>query len=524
MPLPRRLLAQLFFLGLGLAVLAGCSTLPPLPERTPSSALTDTAATPLGELARTSLAGAGAGESGFRLLPTGDYAFDARLALVRRAERSLDVQYYQIQRDSIGLKFLRELAAAARRGVRVRILVDDLYTAGEDELFVSLAALPNVELRLFNPLPARSDTMLGRLALSLHEFGRINHRMHNKLFVADNRFAVTGGRNMADEYFMRSASANFIDMDVIAAGPVVNELSSVFDSYWNSIHAYPVQTVVRSGLDRAASERRFDEIVKGAAPDIVPALSDPLGRVSVEVELASGRMPMALARARVFADAPTKIDSASRDASVSTVTRSVLAEFASARSEVVIASPYFIPGPIGMKMMKEAVAQGGRIVVFTNSLGATDEPLVHWRYARYRREMLKLGVTIYELSPDLASRSGEFGTFGKSFGRLHAKVAVIDQSRIFIGSMNLDQRSAWSNTEVGVLIESPALAQASYGLVASARGSVYRLRLAADGETIEWITTAADGKETVLTDEPHNSLLLRLKMWLLEPFASEEML
>jgi putative cardiolipin synthase len=279
-------------------------------ERTTSTAFTDTRATPLGRIAEASLVQAGPGESGFRLLPTGDYALDARLTLAARAERSLDVQYYQLQRDGVGLLFLRELAAAAARGVRVRLLVDDLYTAGEDELFRTAAALPNVQVRLFNPLPVRGGSLATRLFFSLHEFGRINHRMHNKLFVADNRFSVSGGRNMADEYFMQSASANFIDMDVIAAGPVVREQSAVFDRYWNSAHAWPVESVVPAGPAPGEAERRFAEMVKGAASDLRVAPNDPLGRLAVGVELAAGRVSLAFARAEVFADAPAKVEHA----------------------------------------------------------------------------------------------------------------------------------------------------------------------------------------------------------------------
>ena len=507
--------------------LSGCAVLPPLPPRSASLAASDTGTSTLARLERASLGEPTTvtGDSGFRLLPTGDFAFDARLALARRAERTIDVQYYQIQRDGIGLRFLRELRDAAARGVRVRVLVDDLYTAGEDELFAAFAAIPNVEVRLFNPLPARGGTFSGRLVASLYDFRRINRRMHNKLFVADNRFSVSGGRNMADEYFMRSRSANFIDMDILSAGPVVRELSAVFDRYWNSEHAYPIDSVVREPLDRTALQRRFDELVATAAPDIAPAASDPLGRPSVETELRSGRVALTLAPATVFADSPTKIDSRSRAPDVSTVTRSVLASVATAQSEVVVTSPYFIPGPIGLAMMKDATAHHVDVAVFTNSLGATDEPLVHWRYAHYRRQMLRLGVKLYELSPDLVRSVGTFGDFGKSFGRLHAKVLVIDRREIIVGSMNFDERSAWTNTEAGLLIESPELAEDIRMLVGRDKHeSVYQLRLAADNETIEWVTTAADGTETVLLDEPHSYWLLRLKMYLLEPFASEELL
>ena len=508
-----------------LLALGGCASLPAPPDRPASTAFTDTRSTALGAIAAASLAGAGPGESGFRLLPTGDYALDARLSLAARAERSLDVQYYQLQSDSVGLRLLRELGAASRRGVRVRLLVDDLYTSGQDELFRSFAALPNVEVRLFNPLPVRAGSLLNRLVFSLHEFSRINHRMHNKLFVADNRFSVSGGRNMADEYFMRSASANFIDMDVVAAGPVVREQSAVFDRYWNSEHVWPVQSVVPARLDPAAAQRRFDELVERAAPDLALAPNDPLGRLPIGAELGRGWVSLSFAPAEVFADSPAKVERAEHSDTVATVARSTLEEFAAAREEVMIASPYFIPGSIGMKMIEEARGRGIRIVVLTNALGATDEPLVHWRYARYRQDLLKLGVEIYELSPDLARDAGKFGNFGKSLGRLHAKIAVIDRHKLFVGSLNLDQRSAWSNTEAGLLIESPRLAEGIVALLESDRlESVYRLRLGSDGESIEWVTTAADGSERVIADEPHNSFGLRLKMMLIGPFTSEALL
>jgi putative cardiolipin synthase len=178
-----------------------------------------------------------------------------------------------------------------------------------------------------------------------------------------------------------------------------------------------------------------------------------------------------------------------------------------------------------MALIRHAREHGVRVAITTNALGATDEPLVHWRYARYRRELLELGVEIYELSPDLARDAGKFGNFGKSLGRLHAKIAVIDRQRLFVGSLNLDQRSAWSNTELGLLIDSPKLAQGVVALVENDRKeSVYQLRLGADGESIEWVARDADGREHVLTDEPYNNWLLRLKMMLIGPFTSEDLL
>jgi putative cardiolipin synthase len=509
------------------AALAGCASLPPMPARTASTAMAETADTGLGKLAAASVEQAGPGESGFRLLPTGDFAFDARLALARRAERSLDVQYYHLANDSIGLQFLRALGDAARRGVRVRLLVDDLYTGSEDELFCSFAAIANVEVRLFNPLPSRGGSPLGRIVASAHEFSRINLRMHNKLFIADNRFSVSGGRNMADEYFMRGATANFIDMDVISAGPIVRELSQVFDRYWNSALAYPIVPLMRAlapAAADAASEARFDELARAVPTGFVPAGTDPLGRASVDRELSAGRLNLAFAPAEVLADRPDKGALRNPGDSLSTVNRSVLEELASVRSEVRIASPYFIPGRVGMERLREMSERKVRIQVVTNGIGATDEPIVHWRYARYRRNMLKMGIELYEVSPTLA-RDVAVLSFGLTFRRLHAKVAVFDNQRLFVGSMNFDPRSAWSNTELGLLIASPALASQVLRLLDNhSIAGIYRLRLAADGETIEWWSRGPDGKMRFTKVEPDNSWTLQMQQLLLEPLVAEELL
>ena len=205
--------------------LGGCAVLPGQVERPVSYSRSDVADTPLAQIAAASTPEDQQALSGFRLLPDGAQAFDARIALIRRAEKTLDVQYYVIASDATGREFLRELQGAAGRGVRVRILVDDLYATGQDELFAGLAAHDNVEVRMFNPLPVRGGSFAQRIFFSLHQFSRINHRMHNKLFIADGSFAVTGGRNIADEYFDRSGEANFIDMDLLSTGPVVQQLA-----------------------------------------------------------------------------------------------------------------------------------------------------------------------------------------------------------------------------------------------------------------------------------------------------------
>ena len=510
------------------AALSGCSSLPPPRERIATSALADTGETPLGVLASASLDEAPAGASGFRLLPTGDFAMDARLTLARRAALSLDVQYYHLHNDSVGLQFLRELRDAARRGVRIRLLIDDLYTGGEDELFSSFASMPNVEVRLFNPLPSRGGSVASRILASLHEFSRINLRMHNKLFIADNRFSISGGRNMAEEYFMRSSEANFIDMDVVSAGPIVREQSQVFDRYWNSSVVYPVEDVVAAmapAVAERASAARFDELVTAAPPEFLPQTSDPFGRASVDYEMSAGRMALWFAPAQVLADTPYKGSLKNPGDTLSTVNRSVIEELSTAQSSILIASPYFIPGKEGMKFLTEAIARKLRVSILTNGVGATDEKLVYWRYSKYRLQMLKLGIQLYEVSPTLARDVSLFGAFGQSFRRLHAKVAVVDRQRLFIGSMNFDPRSAWSNTETGLLVESPQMANQVADLInEDGNAGIYRLRLAADGETIEWVARGSDGKEHAAVEEPDHSWLERLKLWLIGPLAPEELL
>ena len=499
-----------------LALLAGCASLP-APEPAPAQlALSDVSGTPLARAAAATLPASGPELSGFRLLPEGPTAFNARIELAQRAQASIDAQYYLISDDPIGRRFLLALRDAAVRGVRVRLLVDDLYAAGQDELLAGLAAFPNVQVRLYNPLPVRTGTVVTRLLFSLHEFSRINRRMHNKLFIADNSFAVAGGRNIAGEYFMHGAQANFIDLDVLSCGPVVRELSRVFDAYWNNDQVYPIHQLALPG-----SRERFDAWVGEAQVRIDERAQDMLGATPLAQQFHSGALTLDFARASVFADAPDKGPGP-------TVTDRTLRLFSEA-DEVVIASPYFIPGERGMAMIRAAGAteQNGRITLITNSFGSTDEPLAYRSYARYRLDLLRAGVRIHEISPSLSQRSGKLPNFklSRSQARLHAKAAVMDGRSLFIGSMNLDPRSEHTNTEVGLVIESPQLAQTVRGLARDALASgAYKLRLSADGQRIEWLEIDADGRLVVHTDEPDDNPWLRLKLWLVWPFVSDDLL
>jgi putative cardiolipin synthase len=404
--------------------------------------------------------------------------------------------------------------------------VDDLYNDDADELFSSLAAYPNVEVRLFNPLPVRSGSLLSRVVFSLHQFGRINHRMHNKLLVVDNSFSVSGGRNIADEYFMQDGNANFIDMDVLASGPVAREQSAAFDLYWNSEQVRPVGQVASFDLSPAQARLRFDQIVAGAGHGLAENERDSLGRTSVAGQLDAGKLDQFHAKAQVLVDDPAKMMRGRMEERFQgSVTQRTLAVLETARSHLFITSPYYVPGQLGLAQIKRQVERGIKIIVVTNSLAATDEPLVHAGYARYRPEVLKLGVVIYELSPTLSQRSGRLGDFGKTTGRLHGKTALIDDKRLFVGSMNLDGRSASLNTEIGLVIDSREIAADFNRIVSTDRfASAYLVRVGATGG-IEWVEHDSNGVATTVHDnEPETNWFVKIKNWLLSPFVREELL
>lgn len=492
---------------------AGCASLPDPGQRPYSEAVADVADTSLARLAAASTPDDMRHLSGLRLMPNGPEALAARIALARRAQRSLDVQYYVIAADASGRQFLRELRDAAQRGVRVRLLVDDLHAGDIDELLLGLAAHPNVQVRLFNPLPVRAGLVPARLLLSMNEFDRVNRRMHNKLFIADNSMAVTGGRNIANEYFMRSESANFIDMDVLSVGPVVRGLSDVFDRYWNSEPAYPIEALMHDPAD--AMRAAFD-----AWSDAQPPLAPVEGLAAQLSSLPA--LPLRFAPVSVLADEPSKASAVADPAP--TAMNSALLTMVSAKSEVTIVSPYFVPGEGGLRLMRTAIDNGIHVSVMTNSLASTDEPLAYGGYARYRRAMLKLGVSLSELSPLSNRRFDMFGDMRSSLGRLHAKVAVVDRRWLLMGSMNMDARSSRSNTELSLVIDHAGLANDALALMQQHWvDSHYQLRMAGPDGGVEWIEPN-DTEPVVYRAEPNVNWLSRLRVSVLSMFVDEDLL
>jgi putative cardiolipin synthase len=513
-----------------LVACAGCSSLPIDPPRTASYAIFAARDGNLGSVAVASVPDPGM--TGFRLMPTPEFSLHARIELALRAQRSLDLQYYEIHDDQTGRHLLRLVRDAAARGVRVRLLLDDLHTSDEDRFLLALAAHDNIEIRLFNPFPHWRANLFSRYAASLADFGRLNRRMHNKLFIADGAMAVVGGRNIGDEYFRRDVGGNFMDLDTLVVGALLPRLGSLFDEYWNSPYAYPLGAIIHSAGDQATLRTWFESATgpQSSPPPSPPPDKDPVGHGPIGLELAQGRLLLTVADAEAIADPPEKValggglpgeSNEKRDS----VLVSVRKQVRDARVEVAVTTPYLVPGREGMESMRLLRERGVAFSIVTNSLAAIDEVAVYTGYRRYRPEILRLGVDLYELSPErLKVNAAKFNEYGPPFDRLHAKCAVIDRKTVFIGSVNFDPRSDKHNTEFGLFIYSTVLADELLRLIEYVKvdGS-YRLRMSANASEIEWVAQDG-GVERVMSDEPEASNWKRLLLNVLTPFVPEDLL
>ncbi|HEY6512661.1 MAG TPA: phospholipase D family protein [Burkholderiaceae bacterium] len=526
--------ARSLCLGWCLSWLAGCASLPDVSQRAHELTLPAADASPLG---RTAAAASDNGEfSGVRLLVSGHVSLNTRLELITRAQSSIDLQVYRFKGDATGRRVMRALRDAATRGVRVRVLVDDLYTLDDDLLLLGLAAQSGAQVRLFNPFGFGRNSLWVRLMSALFGAERLHRRMHNKLLVVDGVMAIAGGRNIGDEYYEATDAQLFYDFDVLVAGEVVPELARTFDPYWNSSYSHDVAVVLgETGADRSLLRKVFDEQVElGCA---APPCAAPLSVADSErgswavlaAEFQSERLTMHRAQASAAADAPEKIGAAATTdgnalvAAGSEVRMRVAATIRGALEEIVIVSPYLIPGPNAEAALREFRKRGVRVTLMTNSLAATDEPLVHVGYRRYRAALLREGVELYEWSPVRSGRVFRQLLRGQTVLRLHAKCALIDDHHVYLGSMNFDPRSRNLNTEFALLIHSPELAAEVAGFIHDMkRAGSYRVRLAADGETLRW--SPGEGGDDVEDVEPDTDFWSRLLLDLLSPFVPEELL
>jgi cardiolipin synthase C len=507
------------FAALLLVFLSACASLPSQTGRVETHALAPSADTRLGAVF-TPQEQAHPGQTAFYLLPDGVDALLSRIVLADAADRTLDLQYYIWHDDLTGRHLGSAVLRAADRGVRVRVLIDDLGTNGDDKVLLALASHPNIQIRLFNPVASRNFKKLG-MAM---EFRRVNRRMHNKSMIADNEAAIVGGRNIGDEYFGASNSVSFGDLDVLTHGAVVPKISNAFDEFWNSDAAYPIENLTGHPAEPgalAAYRARLDAFI--ASQRDTPYVTQATQRYAHIMAL---RDPdFAWGKATLLYDDPAKITRSPDDAS-----GHLLTQFTSLNiephHEMLIVSPYFVPGKQGVEWLSRETARGVRVTILTNSLAATDVAAVHAGYQRYRKALLDAGVRLYELKPTGADDKEKKSMLGSSKASLHAKTYVFDKSSIFIGSMNLDPRSITLNTEIGVYCESDALAsQVVDGLAPKLDQIAWRLeeRTDANGaQRIVWIDTDASGKETEL-DEPDVSALKRVGIWFLGllPIESE---
>ena len=497
-----------------LLLVSGCASLPAHIERSESHALRDTETTRLGQIAQPLLK-AHPGESGFRPLSNGVDALLARLVLAEVAERTLDVQYYIWHDDLTGRLFADALLRAADRGVRVRVLLDDVGARADDETLLSLDAHPNIEIRLFNPVASRSFRGLGMLT----DFSRVNRRMHNKSFIADNQRAILGGRNIGDEYFEAQSEVAFGDLDVLTVGRGVSDVSDAFDRYWNAPAAIPISAL----LGRSGETANLDALRTTLAAFVEAQRDSPYvarARSQLVEMMATGSDGFYWGKADLLYDDPSKISRAPEDTE-----GHLVPQFADIKTrikdELLIVSPYFVPGDTGVDWLRGLVKRGVRVTVLTNSLAATDVGAVHAGYQHYRKALLEAGVRLYEVKPDAIeyarAKRGKGGISG-SRASLHAKTFVFDRRAVFIGSLNLDPRSIQLNTEIGLVCESAPLAEELAGRLEQNFDKIaWRLELITDdsgNRHIAWLETGSDGIRQ-LTEEPEVSTWRKFSVWFL---------
>ena len=509
-------------LTLFITLISACASLPGNTQQEPSYAF-DKANTMDTRLAAVVMQREQAGkgvpdETGIHLLDLGHDAFVARAVLAQKADKTLDVQYYLYHHDLSGKILLAQLLDAADRGVRVRLLVDDMDLAKADIAGVMIDDHPNFEVRVWNPFIRGSN----RTAQFITRFGSVTRRMHNKTFTADNQIAIVGGRNIGNEYFGADPDVSFRDLDAILIGDVVEQVSGSFDQYWNHKLAYPITTLHPEKLDKQTTQNKrleFDAYIKSQQQSVY---ADILANSDLAAKLHSDEIDYQWGHAEIFADSPDKTE-ADRDRTDLHLITKLAPKLLSAEKELLIVSPYFVPGKQGTKTLTDLVNKGVVVKILTNSLASNDVEVVHAGYSRYRKDLLEAGVQLYEMNSVLKDINGAGkATLGSSKSSLHAKYFVIDRNKSFVGSLNLDPRSVTENTEIGVMVYNKVISRdiAEY-FDAHIMNIAYKLELK-DGNII-W-QQKTDAGIMILDTEPNTTFWQRLKVSFMSYLPGESQL
>ena len=483
-----------------LLVASGCASIDYDYPRTESYFLPDTQDTFLAGQIQPVAATKPEGHSGFYPMGDGIDSLAARLLLAQRAEKTIDVQYYLIKNDIVGRAFILSLLRAADRGVRVRLLLDDMFTAGYDVGMAALHSHPNFEIRIFNPF---NRGAAGRSLGAATGFSRINRRMHNKSFTVDNQITIIGGRNIADEYFGAREDSKFSDLDVVGVGPVVQDVSNMFDTYWNHPTALPAPAFVKELEDPEAALNELRDRLEGALDDVRGSRYGEAVGARIQKYIETDSKLFEWAPYKLVVDSPDKgIKKKSGEAD--SITTPLIESLRTAEQKVVIISPYFVPRKGGIEGLVALEEKGIDVTVITNSLAANNQFTVHGGYAPSRKPLLEGGVKIYEVRPDADVAGTEFIDASGATSTLHTKAFVVDEDELFIGSFNFDPRSANINTELGVIIYDPETALIYSELIDEALSSqTYEVFLDDKGK-VRW-RGHKDGEEIIYEKEPETT-------------------
>jgi cardiolipin synthase C len=503
---PIRKVTHVALVILCVAAYQGCTTINHDYPRKESTVFQDTGDTQFGKSLSGIEEAKPADYSGFYPLENGVDALASRLILADRAERSIDLQYYLIKDDMVGKEFMRALLRAADRGVRIRLLLDDIFTHGLDKEIVAFDSHPNIQIRIFNPF---NRGVAGRIVSSTTSFNRVNRRMHNKSFTVDNQITVIGGRNIADEYFAARKDVNFQDLDVVGVGPVVQDVSNMFDSYWKHETAIPVLGFMKEPKDVDAELGRVRTVLEDSYRQIVTSQYVEAIKNQVLAFIDTDKTLFFWAPYELVFDSPDKgIKSRSKNAA--SIIGSLTNALSSAEKEIYLISPYVVLQRTDVQALAEAQSRNVQVKVLTNSMAANNHLTVHSGYAPSRKPLLQHGVKIYEVRPDAEVAGSEIFAASGAKATLHTKAFIIDRKELFIGSFNFDPRSAFINTEMGVIIRHPEMAEYFAGKVdAALPNQTYEVFLNNE-EKLRW-RGWENGKQVIYQKEPQTSWSQRFK-------------